>query len=228
MENITDSSRQTESIDSAQDRKLPLHPKRIRDLFFSPSRFFKDGHLDWSPYYLLVIWIVGVSATLDRFDTNMVRADLGSPRPGQEIITGSWVGFWLVALLIGTIGGSFIWLVGGWWYRVRLNWSGDSNADNREARLVYIYASLVSALPNVLMGILLTLLFDNYGAYWSSEEIWSSLLIVFPFWSVVVSYKGVMATFDVRPGKAQLWFLWLPIGLFILGFSSVVVMYILS
>jgi hypothetical protein len=214
-----------DAVDRYEIGISPLHPNGIRDLFFRPSRFFTERELGWSPHYIVAAWLVGVSSTIDRIDRNMVRADLGSPRPGQEILTESWVGFWLVVLLMSMIGGALIWLIGGWWYRVRLNWSGDTDSDKREARLVYIYASLVSALPSVLAVIIATVLFENYRVYWSSNEYWSALLVLFPFWSVIVSYKGVMARFKVRRVRAQLWFLWFPIIVYIFALGLIMFLY---
>lgn len=223
METIDKPHSQPELIDSQQAMRPPLHPSGLWDLFFSPSRFFAERTLDWSPYHLVAIWIVGMSATIDRIDRNLIRADLGSPRQGLEIFAEIWGGYWFIVLLGGLMSGAFIWLVGGWWYRVRLGWSGAMRADKREARLVYIYASLVSALPSILVMVFATLLFKDYAAYRSSEEYWSSLLILFLFWSVVVSYKGVMTRFDVHRGKAQLWFLWLPIMVYLVAAGAVLV-----
>jgi len=227
MENFTDPYQHPDPIDKQPVSKPPLHPGRLKDLYFAPSRFFAADNLDWAPYYRIAAWLIGISGAIDRIDKNLMRADLGDPRPGQEMMTESWFGFWSIVLLSGILGGYLIWLVGGWWYRVRLIWSGALQADKRAARLVYIYAALVGALPNLLIVVIASLLFENYAAYWASDEVWSSLLIIFPFWGIVVSYKGAMTTFEVRKGRAQWWFLWFPICLYIVFFGVVAAMYAL-
>ena len=71
----------------------------------------------------------------------------------------------------------------------------------------------------------MTLVYDSYRAMWDADEIVSVLLLVFPFWSCVVSYRGVLARFDVRRGRARLWFLILPMALYLIAFGVIGVLY---
>ncbi len=227
MENEQESNEEIQENGIERDESFSLNSNALADLYFNSTRFFSERELASSPAYLLATWMVGIASAIDRIDRNLIRADLGSPRPGSEFLTESWVLFWVFTLFAGLVGGVWAWLIGGWWYKIRLRWAGATDPDKREARLVYIYASLVQALPAVLFIAIITLLFANYGAYWASDELWSTLLIVFPFWSTVVSYKGARACFDVRRGRAMLWFLILPLIFYILAFGFIAALYAL-
>ena len=205
--------------------KSSLPPTNLWGLYVAPSRFFSERNLDYSPYYLLAAWVVGSARTIDRIDKNLMKSDFGVPDRSLELFTLSWTSFWVIVLGVGLLGAFFLWLIGGWWYRVRLNWAGAANADKREARLVYIFSSLVPAIPNFIAVAIATLFYQSYPAYWASEESWSLLLMVFPFWGVIVSYRGAVTRFEVRKSLAQLWFLWLPIGVYLLAFGSIVFAY---
>jgi len=127
----------------------PLWPKNLVDLFIRPRSFFSKrlalGHL---PNLLLVTWCYGASNVISRIDTELIRAELGHARRGWEtfspFIVESWLGFWLWVLAMGAVGGAMIWWVGGWWYGVRVRWSGVTVLDKRLARLAFVYSSFVS------------------------------------------------------------------------------------
>jgi hypothetical protein len=48
---------------------------------------------------------------------------------------------------------------------------------------------------------------------------WDLGLLVFVFWSVVVSWRGVLATFPVRRGPALWWFALLPALVYVAVFG---------
>jgi hypothetical protein len=186
-------------------------------------------HLDYGDASLIAAWLVGISSTIARIDRNLIQADLGSPRPGWEafapFLTQSWITFWLFVLLVGALGGAMLWYVGGWWYNVRLGWSGAVDFDRRQGRLVYTFAGLVWAIPSIAYAAIATVVFPNYQAAWESEELWSVLLLVFPFWAVVVSYLGVRSRFQVRSAPARVWFLILPIIVYTIALGIIGTLY---
>jgi hypothetical protein len=128
---------------------------------------------------------------------------------------------------MGLIGAVSLWYLGGWWYNLRVRWSGVPSHDKRQGRLIYIYSGLVEALPSLSYALLATAIYANYQAAWDAEELWSSLLLVFPFWSVVVSYRGVRTSFPVKPWPARLWFLILPSLMYVFAFGLLGVAYAL-
>lgn len=215
----------------------PLRPGSLLELFLQPTRFF-SGHISRgaTPYVVFVTAVCGVAYAMGRVDKQVMKADLGARANAlgqvnaldQMGILESWLLFWGFVLLVGLVAAAFLWAVGGWWYRVRIKWSGAPDPDPRTARVVYIYATFVHALPALLVVAVATILYADYRVYWQADEMWPSIGILFPFWSCVTSYKGVRATFDVSSWKARIWFLILPIIVYTLGFGLLAVLYALS
>jgi hypothetical protein len=196
------------------------------DLLFHPTRFFQTISIGRGRVWLVAVLALGVSTTIARIDQNMLRADLGRPRPGwqtvEPYVTQSWIGFWIFVLAFGVISAIAQWYLWGWWYTVRLRWSGAVDADRRTARLVLIFAAAVWSVPSVVWAVISTVVYPHHRAAWESTTIWALLLVPFLFWSVVVSYKGVRATFPVRPRAARTWFLMLPLVAYAFGLLAAV------
>lgn len=176
---------------------------------------------------LPVVWIVGVSGLLGRIDTEITRGEFGGPRLSWDVIeplvTGSWVVFWVFALVGGIVSGALIYLVGGWWYRVRVKWSGSArHVDKRLPRYVYCWSSLIAALPFALLVAGFTFAYPNYLVAYHSENVFSLVLAVAIFWSVGVSYVGVTESFSLSLRKARIWFLFLPTLFYLVGTGLVV------
>ena len=142
-------------------------------------------------------------------------------------IATSWLSYWVAVAVLGLISTAFIWTIGGWWYRKRLMWSGVSDPDAKTSWLVYIYASFVYAAPALLGALIFTMAYADYVTYFDANESFSLLFLVFPFWSLWVSYTGVKTMFDVAPGKARLWFLILPATIYVMMFGLIATLFAL-
>jgi hypothetical protein len=188
----------------------------LGQLFVAPADFFHATDLQRGWLWLAAAWLVGVEAVFDRIDRSLMKLDLGSSQDITVALVKDWPGLWLTALLGGVVAGAVLWFVGGIWFRLRLGWAGATLPDPREARLVYTFAGLVSAVPAVLFAVYYTLRFPNYLAAWQSEDALSGALgivpLAFVFWSYVVSYRGVRARFEVNLWPARVWFLILPVA----------------
>lgn len=199
-------------------------------LFARPRQFFRAGYsLDHRPSLLLVLLCIGINYASGRIDQNIIRSELGHSRPGWDqlspLIVGSWFGFWSAIVLLGVLGAVGAWYIGGWWYRVRLRWSGDPHADPKQARLVYSYASFVYALPVAVLLVLQTILYRSYAEAWYADSLGSLLIVVFPFLSCWVSYRGVRSSFCVRSTPAKLWFLVLPAAAYAISLGFIGALY---
>jgi hypothetical protein len=191
-----------------------------------PTRFFSSPlGLGQTPYILFVTWCYGIASAIDRVDQELLRAEVGRPRPGWDVwgpmVTESWLGYWGFVLGMGAVSGLFLWWLGGWWYHVRLRWAGDADPDRRLARLVYVYSSFVWSGPAIAAALVATVAFANYTEAWNSDQPYSIALLIFPFWSVVTSYLGARVIFDVSPRRARLWFLILPMALYVVAFGLI-------
>jgi hypothetical protein len=207
----------------------PLWPQHLADLFVRPTRFFEGQlALGKTPYVILVSWAVGISAAVDRIDTRIMQAEL-SERPERwralEFVAGTWPRMWGVVLVAGALSGALYWWLGGWWCKVRLRWSGAPSPDPRLARLLLIYSSFVFAAPAVLALAGQTALYSNYLDAYRNESAFSIAVLVAVFWSLVTTYKGAVALFPVRAGRARLWFIVLPAVFFFLAMGGVAALY---
>ena len=210
----------------------PIWQELVIDLFFRPGRFFADQVTLWQTRYVVAVcWVYGMATAIDKFDEQILKAGLNPRRPNVAEILGpltqSWTWYWTYVLAYGALCGLFLWWIGGWWYRIRLIWSGAVNADVRLARLVYIYASFVAAAPSVIYALIQTATSPNYNVASDAAGLGSVVLLLFPFWSLFTSYRGVRTLFEVSRWKARLWFVILPGLVYAFALAAFVVLLLL-
>jgi hypothetical protein len=206
--------------------RSPFLPQSLIDLFLRPRRFFAgEIALGRTPYIVMVSWCYGMSDAIDRIDEQLMREQYGRPRPWwpwlEPWVTDGWLGYWAFLAFYGALAGSFLWLLGGWWYRVRLRWSGAVEPDARRARLAWAYSSFVLAAPMVLWAVVESVSYANCREAWNSEDLTSAVLLVFPFWSVATSHAAATTLFDVSRGRARVWFLLLPTLAYLLFYGAI-------
>lgn len=202
--------------------------RHLADLYLRPRRFFGEVPRGRSSAAALAAaYAVGVAVSLGRVDRVFMQQDLGRPgSPFSDAVADSWLVFWGVVLGAGLLSAVLSWYLGGWWYRVRLRWSGMRDAGREDARLLFVYSHLVHALPSVLYAAVCTVLFDSYGSAWASDEIWSAALLIFPFWGIATSYRGLTLWYaPQRRALARLWFVILPAVVYVVAFGLIVVLY---
>lgn len=192
----------------------PFWPQHLIDVFIHPTLFFSSqlalGH---TPYVILVTWCFGVA---DAINSSNQTVGFGTG------LSTSWTLFWFFCLVTGAITGLILWLIGGWWYHVRLSLAGRPGADRKLARLVYIYSSFVESAPIVLLGLIQTLLYESPDAAWEARGPLSSIfVVVFPFWSIGTSYTGVQVVFGLSGRGPKVWFLVLPVIVYALIFGVI-------
>lgn len=194
----------------------PLSPSRLRDLLLRPTSFFSSPALTKRPELLIAAWIVGVATMLDRLDLRLAISDITSGGGvWMSIAHAPWTMFWVSAILIGAIQGAFVWWVGGWWYRVRLELSGATDPDPLRARAVYAYQNLVADVPTILVTIGYGFVYANFAEAYESLEWWSAFALIFAVWSFFTSYFGATTAFEnLSRVKAALWFIVIPMAFY--------------
>ena len=192
----------------------------LADLYLRPTRFFRSTELGRGRTWLILAWLVGIAGAVELVARNLFRAVIGAPRPGWYLwgqpMVESWLKFWPYILGLGALTAVVLWLFGGWWFNLRVRWSGDKTFSRREGRLVYTYAGSVGAIPSVLYLLFATFAFDSFYDSWIDEGALKSVVLIFPFWSIATVYRGVRAKFAVRTWPARFWFLILPVIFFVL------------
>lgn len=197
-------------------------------LIFQPSRFFVNESIYLARYALFMATFLYTAArVINRIDKQLGQAEFGG-RDSQALafdsmgVLDSWGTYWGFILIVALISTPLTWLIGGWWYGLRVRWSGARNQDGTIIRGVYVYSALVESVPVVLVTIVNTLLHANYRTYYASDASWELLVLLFPFWALFLSYYGVRAVFPVTLWKARLWFLLVPLVLYCIGFIGLI------
>jgi len=177
-------------------------------LYLRPRKFFRDFVVEHLWFTTIVASLLfGISSAIGRVET---RASVSSS-PAANWVTQSWGNYAAVVLATGIFGAALYYVLGGWWYRVRLKWSGARQPDKVLARRVYVYSSTVHALPAVLLTVWEAATYPTpMDAINSGATVWTLGLSLFLLWSVVVSYVGVRTVFEVRGVRPVIWFLVLP------------------
>ena len=116
---------------------------------------------------------------------------------GNFSLLVAWDRYWLFCVILGAVSGLLYFAVGGWWYRVRLKWSGANQPDPGLARRVYLFASQVHAIPALIYTVWETGHYESPAAAWEGDDWGGVALIVFLFWSVYASYRGVRTVFTI-------------------------------
>lgn len=198
-------------------------------LFFRPKIFFRHFVVEHAPLLTaLAAWLYGISGVMDQIGEELLKAEFSGRTNPYEFLLNSWYYYWLLCLLLGVIAGAIYFQLGGWWYRKRLEYSGAVEPDASLARRVYLYASLVYAIPAVLYGIWETQHYTSPGDAREGMDNGWLLIIAALFWSVYVSYRGVRTAFITRKWAARLWFAILPAALYSLSLVLVVAALLLS
>ncbi len=199
-------NRTPEEINEAHE----YEPLNLLDLFFRPRKFFertvKKGKMS---YLLIATFIYGLASAIDRFDFQLMRSGSGRSELFADLAQ-NWAAFWAAVFFLGLISSFLVWIFGGWWYRKRLQFAGADEPDIIEARYVYIYSSFIYSAPYLLLTIIYTFTFESYYQAYHSEELWSTLLLLFLFGSLFTSYRGATTVFSLSKWKARVWFIILP------------------
>lgn len=198
------------------------------DLLFRPTRFFSSW-VEHPPQIVVVAaaWVMGVALAVDRIETQMAKADFGAGANDYGWLMDSWSTWWGFVLLMGAFGGAMHYVLGGWWFRVRLGWSGDAAPDPVLARRVYCFGSLVDSVPFILVALWQAIVYASPLDSWQGDD-WSFLVVLFVPWACFVRYRGARACFDVRPWRARVWFFVLPVAVFVVGSAALLAAYVLA
>jgi hypothetical protein len=189
-------------------------------LAFRPKVFFESFAAKPAPLLVTLTFVfLGIAGAIDKTET---RTLLNPDNPLYESLVQSWPAFWGFACATGLVGAAGYYYLGGWWYRVRIRWSGSPDPDPPLSRRIYAYSAQVWAVPSLLYYAWMTTVYDT-PLQSSSGDDWGWVPVTLAlFWSIYVSYRGVRTKFDVGPWRARIWFLILPGSFYLVAFIGII------
>ena len=195
------------------------------ELMLRPERYLRRAvrrSADTLPWVL--ISLVGLGGFMDNLSVRITFMQAMGRTVDLESL--QWISVWPGALVLCLPLGAVAWLLWGWWYRVRLRFCGAKDVDKRQARLVWIHARSVAAVPMALWLVVTTVRYDNYLEAWSAGSLDITFLAL-EAWAIFVGWRGAITCFPVNRTAALWWFLIVPIGFFglliAIGIGSVLV-----
>ena len=102
--------------------------------------------------------------------------------------------------------------MGGWWFNLRIKWSGVQTIDKKHGRVILIFSSLVYGLPVLLYTTIASFFQSDYWTFSSSEsDIALITCVVVYLWSIFIGYRGIISYFNTKKFRTILWFIILPL-----------------
>ena len=178
--------------------------------------------MDDTYWTLFFAWVVGIVSTVERIDTRISQSELAGrsvPFISLEWINSSWFNYWILVCIGGVISGVFFWFLAGWWYQLRLRFSGAMNVSATTARALSTWQFAAATIPA-----LAAILFDTFveTSYLSARENATSLsyvLLIPVFWSIWTSYSLATATHHLKKWPGLGWFVLLPAVFYLVVFG---------
>ncbi|MBT8292674.1 MAG: hypothetical protein KJN70_05320 [Eudoraea sp.] len=194
-------------------------------LLIKPKLFFKEHFLrktNIHENFALVFFGLGLG--LDRMDRQYIKLDL---RGKTEVLDtlNSWPFYWMIAIIGGAVVGYIAFMIGGWFYNVRIKWSRGSG-DLTKSRNLYLFSNFWLFTTIVVISFinffLYDLPYDPFASYPIFDILSAMLILIAIFYSVYISYSGVRAITDAQKGLAILWFIVVPVIYYLFSFSALI------
>ncbi len=197
-------------------KPVPSKPKAFLwpfYLYFRPKVFFEHFTDCSSALMGLFAWMMGLGLCISRVDFYFYHH--GKRLSLHDIASQSWGQFWPYLGAYAIFVTIIVYLIGGWWYRLRIRFSGGGKVDAYVSRRVYIFSYQVFVIPIIIRSIFETFCFATPLEAKASESL---LYDIFPIigailllWSSYISYRGVRVCFEVRKWAARIWFIIIPV-----------------
>ena len=194
-------------------------------LLVKPGKF-----LPWAAFHMpaaLFVVLVYVSSIGRAIDSSASRIMSGK---FSEFLD-TWPRFWGFLVLAPIISSVFAYGIWGFSYWIRLLMCGiDAPGTFKRGARVYFCAYLIVAVPTILVQVYESFVYSSPTAAFA-DGTYDDLLIylvplVFLFWSVVCSWRGVLATFKPkRRWAAHVLFLVLPLGFLTVAIGLMMTLY---
>ena len=200
----------------------------VLNLFINPRRFFGDQAVYRNKILtVLATWFFGMEIAITEIDRRLLPslafAKNGVPNQAIELVVSSWHTFWATVVFGGVFAAALGWVVAGWWYGIRLKWSGAKSPDALRVRKVFVFQELIYVLPLLALAIAESMVFATYKEAWRAGFLWTGApLFLFFVLSCRASFSGATTAFVVSRSRAMVWFVALPILTYLLALGFVI------
>jgi len=200
-----------------------------KNLFLYPKSFFRKYIGERKPpFFALAILVFCIGYGIDQVDRRLGRYD-GLDKISRFNHLNIWGVYWINVLIGGIIGGFVLYLIGGWFFNVRLKWSkGTSNIT--KSRYIYLYSEAVSSVVFIIITLVSMFINDKPYKFGSMFNWWGYLSLTLRlfalYYSVYVSYCGVRIATDADKRRGRIWFLILPVATYTVAYLSVFILII--
>lgn len=188
----------------------PLSPKSLYCLFFKPTKLFApDVHLKSR------FWIIFFVFPFFGFD-NLISRYLIQNTSDIFFKFGNKAYFieWITALIFCV----FIWYIGGYFFNLKLKWSGAINFNKTESKILMIYTNFIISFFNPII------IFLFYKNHIDENSLWFSFFLSLTYiYSNVICYLAVKNKFNVSGIKPLFWFVLFPAIFYIIILYSIVI-----
>lgn len=198
--------------------------RNLGSLFFRPTQYFKGyfplkftGESSSIPASLLLFlgFTLELSFLLEKFSPEgFARVFLALPESSNLPLAI------LMLAAIFFIGACIYWLIGGWFFNLRVKWCTGEKPDNKAkllGRVTYATSFVMYAYPALVLFLieLGSILAESPLPDLQFSIASSLILIIFYMWSQISLYVGAKTCFDLKKkGRARFWLLYGPIGLY--------------
>ena len=170
---------------------------------------------------LMMSMIVGIAAAFRQFEMILLI--------GQPCVSSfTWKSYWISGAICGSAAGLISCYLGGWWFDVRVGWTGGRRDFHRSQ-----FLNLSTSLPPCLA----TVLWEVSSSMRNAEPIpfyyldmmgmlTATVLIFMTFYSVFLRFLAVCRDLQARRVTAGVWFLALPAAYYLAVFAPFVIGFI--
>jgi len=193
-------------------RCLLISPKKFINEFKS-EKFLNIPHVYFFGIVFLLLWWV------NRMDKLLVRISSNDSLPTfLYSIWNEWVLYWLALIFMSLFYGAVMYIIGPWFYWVRIKWSGAIPTDDY-TKMIYIYSSVYIWLTTIVYTLFETFAYDRPILTFSFnlpsplsdiESVLSLILMFLLFHSLWIWYLGAMSLKWIKKLRAIFWFLIIP------------------
>lgn len=204
-------------------------------LYFSPTTFFREHYRPYVlPHFAFAMIVVGIASGISMTQPRLPMSTGLSPAIiGMRPSTAASSSMTLIALagFLGIPGALFHYFVGGFFYNLRIRFSGGTPAPT-VGRFINLY-TLVLPCAFVSLGwaihiawlTLISLEVEVPNELFATTLFFVNVIsLACPVWAVVISHKAVTIVCDVYEREAHQWFFVVPL----IFYASIFVLMVLG